>query len=921
MSNEGKIKLKVKVDASELVKVKGALQDIHNAELEGSKSGENAVEKKKKTKVATEELTKSQQFAAEMAKTLGEEQNQLVTNVDAAEVAQKALGAALQSYVGISPVAIGATLAIGAAAYQLTQQYKELDNSLAANGVSWNDYISGLIRGRDVTQTFSIRQNALSAGFKLTATELDSIAGSIERYKRVLGENAREIIERASQGDASAARQFNVVFRDGMTAMEKRKAVLDGLIAIDMDQSRQERSASAEARRQALADYADMAGSRSGAGGASQAGQAAQDAADRVREINDRANREQAAAAQILFAQRQDIVDRGVMAYQNSMRAIEQVDQTRLENYLKGNGSLEVSDQELTNRRIGWLQTLNSIRITSDMNQEQRDAARQTRQQAANQALAAETELRNRNNTTQGIKNRLYQEALGRAIASGADIHRLERLSISNSQIRVQLEAKLAELKAKVATQTGAAAEGTRREIAGILNEIRGISGGGGSSPLIALSEIRNMILAVGKASIEASQNDFVQGIREGTISIEEQTRRLNLLRQARDIAETRNREALLRAQTLAEQLDDATNARQRQRLALQQRTANENLQRTQDSLRTAVSAYDSAGQAIAQSIREREEKANQERLNAEKQEYDFRTRAIQNASRNTQDSIAQNRQYFDAYMASLDGSASDYQRTIAELFSPEKLIENINRGVRDASAVVASEQQRLSQMIASGASQEDVQTQSQRVVDARRNEAAATRDATQAVADLQQRMNDASFGGQFAKAMTNNAKGMASMGEYAGGLAAKGLNTFADAIWTSLDAIKSGEDVGAALNKMLSATLQSIGQEATVRALMETAAGFAALATPVTAPAAAGHFAAAGVYAGVAALAGVGYMALPTPPEKADREREDTRSERDMLNARQNGNTVVFNSAAFAATKEELAKTGRKILSSGIDL
>ena len=84
---------------------------------------------------------------------------------------------------------------------------------------------------------------------------------------------------------------------------------------------------------------------------------------------------------------------------------------------------------------------------------------------------------------------------------------------------------------------------------------------------------------------------------------------------------------------------------------------------------------------------------------------------------------------------------------------------------------------------------------------------------------------------------MTNNAKGLAVMGEYAGGIAAKGLNLMAEGLWSGLEALKSGEEFGPILLKMLNSTLQTIGQEATVRALMETAAGFAALATPATAP------------------------------------------------------------------------------------
>lgn len=926
MSNESNLKVKVKVDSSELDKLSSKLKGINTVGEAGGTSASSggeppAAQSAKKVKASVEEMTAAQKYAAEVSKILGEEQNQLATNVDAAEIAQKAFGAALQSFAGISSVAIGATLAIGSATYQLSQQYRTLDASLAANGVTWGQYINSLIQGRDITNAFGIRQTALAGGIRLSGQELGEFSGTIERLKRVVGESAKDIVDRALGGDEGAARQLGIVFTAEMTALQRRQAVIDRMRQLNQ----QERDAIAEGQRvRAAAFNADsISGPDVGMGGgeAINAGAAGEAAAQRMREAQEAANRSLTESTQIAWAGRQEIVDRGVMAYQNSMNAIQLADQQRLENFLSGNGSIEVSDQELNNRRIGWLQTLNSVRVTSDMTQAQRDAANQTRQQVANQALAAENELRNRNNTVQGVRNRLYQEALRRGIAAGMDTTRLERISISNSQIRVQLEAKIAELRARLATASSGEAEKTRREIGLLLNEIRGVSGGGGSSPLIALSEIRNMIIAVGKASIEASQTDFVRGIREGTISIDEQTRRLNLLRQARELMESRNRQALLDSQSLAEQLEAATNARERQRLARALRTSNENLQRTQDDLRASVGAYDAAGQAIARATSEREQKELSSRLEAEKQAYDSRARNLQNATRTTQDELGMSRALFDAWIATQQGSASDYQRSIADMFSPENMVDNIQAGVARAGEAVAQEQARLAEMTSGpGYSQDQIESQQQRVADAMRNQAIATRDAASAQADLNERMREASFGGQFARAMTNNAKGLAGMGEYAGGLAAKGLNTFADAIWTSLEAIKSGEDVGAALSKMLSATLQTIGQEATVQALMETAAGFAALATPVTAPMAAGHFAAAGMYAGVAIAAGVGYMALPTPPGKAEKEKESTSADRDLLNAQRREQNIIINGSAMM-TKEELSKAARKIADYGKDL
>ncbi len=75
-------------------------------------------------------------------------------------------------------------------------------------------------------------------------------------------------------------------------------------------------------------------------------------------------------------------------------------------------------------------------------------------------------------------------------------------------------------------------------------------------------------------------------------------------------------------------------------------------------------------------------------------------------------------------------------------------------------------------------------------------------------------------------------------------------------------------ESVGEALQGMLSDTLASLAQQAIVKGAMETAEGIAALAGVVTAPLAPGHFAAAGAYFGVAALAGIG--AAATAPSSA---------------------------------------------------
>lgn len=919
-ANESNLKLKVKVDTTELDKLPGKLKGI-NAAAEGASGGEPvAAQKAKKVKASVEELSASQKFAAEVTKMLSEEQSQLASNVDASEIAQKALGAALQSFAGISAVAIGATLAIGSGVNQLRNEYKNLDISLAANSTSWSDYISSLIQGRDITNSFGLRQASLAGGIRLSSQELTEFSGTIERMKRVLGDNARDIIQGAAGGDEAMARQISVSFTRDMTAMQKRQAVIDRLRELNQQEVAAIR-AGTDARAAAFnADSISGPDVGMGGGEAINAAAAGEAAAERVRQANEAANRALAEGTQVAWAGRQDIVDRGVMAYQNSMRAIEGSDQTRLENYLRGNGSLEASDEELNNRRIGWLQTLDSIRATSDMTQAQQDAVRQARHNAANQALNAENELRQRHNTVAGVRDRMRDEAFRRGIAAGMTVQQLERVSISNGQVRAQLELRIAELRQRLVGLTGQDAAAVRTQIAGIVTQLQSIGTGGQSRPLIALTEIRDMIRSIGRAMSDSGQADFIRSIETGTLTVEQQALRLGDLQRERVDAEQRNREALLQANAFAEQLDNARNTRDRQRFAELTRKANEELTRTRETLRTAVSAHDSAAQAIGRANREASDATLRAQREADQTAYDNRTRALQNQTRSSQDALSLNKTYLDAYIADLSGNASDYQRTIAGLFSPETMLREIQAAATNATDTLASEQARLAQMQSAQAAAPELAAQQQRVVDATRNQAAATRDAAQAQAELNERMREASFGGQFARAMTNNAKGMASMGEYAGGLAAKGLSTFSDAIWTSLEAIKSGEDVGAALNKMLTATLQSIGQEATVRALMETAAGIAALATPLTAPEAPGHFAAAGVYASVAVAAGVGYMALPSPPSKTEKEKEKTTADRDLLNAQRREQNIIINGSALM-TKEELSKAARRIADYGKDL
>jgi len=328
-----------------------------------------------------------------------------------------------------------------------------------------------------------------------------------------------------------------------------------------------------------------------------------------------------------------------------------------------------------------------------------------------------------------------------------------------------------------------------------------------------------------------------------------------------------------------------------------------------------AISAENAAAQAIARANQDLTNSILRAQLDADRQLYEQNTRNLQNRANNIKDQLNLNNVYLQAFLATLSGTASDYQRIISEQFSPEKFLKTLSDSVTVAAETLANERSRLEQLMTSGAAREEVVAQQQRVIEATRAHAQAAREAAQAQAELNQRLREASFGGQFARAMTQNARGLAALAEYSGGLAAKGLNTFSDALWTAMEAVKNTENVEEALSKMLSATLQSIGQEATVRALMETAAGFAALATPATAPMAPGHFAAAAVYASVAALAGAGYMALPTPPSKKEKEKES--EERDLLRAGRHEPHIVINGTAFM-TKEELSKAVKKIMEHG---
>lgn len=80
---------------------------------------------------------------------------------------------------------------------------------------------------------------------------------------------------------------------------------------------------------------------------------------------------------------------------------------------------------------------------------------------------------------------------------------------------------------------------------------------------------------------------------------------------------------------------------------------------------------------------------------------------------------------------------------------------------------------------------------------------------------------------------------------------------------------VEGREELGVALQGMLSDTLSAIAKESSIKAGLNLAEGFAALAT-YRYDAAAEHFAAAGIYTGVAVAAGLAGAALaPSTPDK----------------------------------------------------
>ena len=129
-------------------------------------------------------------------------------------------------------------------------------------------------------------------------------------------------------------------------------------------------------------------------------------------------------------------------------------------------------------------------------------------------------------------------------------------------------------------------------------------------------------------------------------------------------------------------------------------------------------------------------------------------------------------------------------------------------------------------------------------------------------------------------------------------------FQTMGKAVSTHLVAVLQGkEELGTALQAMLSDTLSAISQEATVKAGLELAGGFAALAT-YRYDAAAQHFAAAGIYTAVAAASGVAGAALAPQAKGASAAPTGGGNERDRSAAPMSqgsttgGGTTVINVA-----------------------
>lgn len=110
-----------------------------------------------------------------------------------------------------------------------------------------------------------------------------------------------------------------------------------------------------------------------------------------------------------------------------------------------------------------------------------------------------------------------------------------------------------------------------------------------------------------------------------------------------------------------------------------------------------------------------------------------------------------------------------------------------------------------------------------------------------------------------------------ASAAAHLGSVGGGAFDAYADAMDRSIS-VQSllSQQTGRAMQNVVASTLRGIGSEAAANAVMETAKGIAASTGPAGVAAfgnPGGHFAAAGMFASVAALAGVGSGALSVKP------------------------------------------------------
>jgi hypothetical protein len=234
MSNESNLKLKVKVDSSELDKLSSKLKGINNAAEGGStptSGGEPAAAvKAKKVKVATEELSNSQKYAAEVSKLLSEEQSQLATNFDFAEVSQKALGQAMQQFGGISAanvgILMGGVAAIGAlvsVGYDYYGAINQQSIALKEAGIASEGYSTSLYTLITAEQALALAASNTSIGISTNINDLEQYGMSLTAIKSRYGQAGEGIINRALEGDAAAMRMLGIRVDETSTRLERQR--------------------------------------------------------------------------------------------------------------------------------------------------------------------------------------------------------------------------------------------------------------------------------------------------------------------------------------------------------------------------------------------------------------------------------------------------------------------------------------------------------------------------------------------------------------------------------------------------------------------------------------------------------------------------------------------------------------------------